>query len=124
VKDSVGQKIRRIRKGKDLTQENMAYDLGITKGAYSKIENGQTNIPLKRLYDIAKVLEVDIIEFFKPSSFESNTKDAAKNYGFATKGDLEEIRKMIEELSKEVRTIKTSSNSVQKKNSKVGQRKK
>jgi transcriptional regulator with XRE-family HTH domain len=101
--------MKRIRLLKGYSQENVAYDLGISKGAYSKIENGQTNIPLKRLYDIAKVLEVDIIEFFKPSSFESNIKEAPKDYGFATKGDIEEIRKMIQELSKEVNSIKTGS---------------
>jgi transcriptional regulator with XRE-family HTH domain len=115
--------MKRIRLLKGYSQENVAYDLGISKGAYSKIENGQTNIPLKRLYDIAKVLEVDIIEFFKPSSFESNTKETPKDYGFATKGDIEEIRKMIQELSKEITSIKTNSNPDRKRASKDRKRK-
>ncbi len=104
MKTTVGQKIRKIREARDFTQDNLAFELGITKSAYSKIEREQSNISIKRLEQIAKALEVDIVEFFK----ESNVEETQKTYGFATKGDVEELAKMIQELVKEISNLKTN----------------
>ena len=104
MKTTVGQKIRKIREARDFTQDNLAFELGITKSAYSKIEREQSNISIKRLEQIAKALEVDIVEFFK----ESNVEETQKSYGFATKRDVEELAKMIQELVKEISNLKTN----------------
>jgi len=106
VKSSIGQKIKTIRLQRELTQENIAYDLGITKGAYSKIERDATNVSINRLKAIAKILEVDIVDFFQDT--DNKTEDSKNDYGFATKGDIEEIVKMIQSLAKEVSTLKAS----------------
>ena len=106
MKSSIGQKIKTIRLQRELTQENLAYDLGITKGAYSKIETDITNVSINRLKEIAKILEVDIVDFFQDA--DHKTEDAKNDYGFATKGDIEEIVKMIQSLAKEVSTLKAS----------------
>ncbi len=105
MKTTLGQKIRKIRQARDFTQDNMAYELGITKGAYSKIEREESNISIKRLEEIAKVLGVEVADFFKETK--AGVEDSQKNYGFATKGDVEEIVKMIQELAKEVVNLKT-----------------
>jgi transcriptional regulator with XRE-family HTH domain len=123
VKDTIGQKIRRIRNSKDLTQDNMAYELGITKSAYSKIERGETSITINRLYEIANILEVDITDFFGPSTSSHKAEDSQKNYGFATKGDIEEIVKVIEKLAKEVSVLKAGLEIDRKKISKRRKRK-
>lgn len=122
MKSSIGQKIKTIRLQKELTQENLAYDLGITKGAYSKIETDVTNVSINRLKAIAKILEVDIIDFFQDS--DNKTEDSKNDYGFATKGDIEEIVKMIQSLAKEVSALKSflptnNSKPVKSKNKKV-----
>jgi transcriptional regulator with XRE-family HTH domain len=106
VKTTVGQKIRKIREARDFTQDNLAFELGITKSAYSKIEREQSNVSVKRLEQIAKALEVDIVEFFK----ETNLEETQRSYGFATKGDVEELAKMIQELAKEISNLKTTIN--------------
>ncbi len=110
MKISVGQKIRKIRQAKEFTQDNMAFELGITKSAYSKIEREESNISIKRLEEIAKVLEVDIVEFFKDSKSIYGVEDPPKNYGFATKGDIEELVKMIQDMAKEINSLKSSLN--------------
>ncbi|WP_018341516.1 helix-turn-helix domain-containing protein [Cytophaga aurantiaca] len=104
MKSSIGQKIRRIRASLDLTQDNLAYELGITKSAYSKIERGETNVSINRLAEIAKILEVDIVDFFKDP--ENTAGDPKDEYGFATKKDIEEMAKMIQSLAKEISTLK------------------
>ncbi|WP_299249810.1 helix-turn-helix transcriptional regulator [uncultured Cytophaga sp.] len=106
MKTSLGQKIRRIRVSKELTQDNLAYELGITKSAYSKIERDETNVSIARLTEIAKTLEVNIVDFFNDS--ENTAEDSKSNYGFATKRDIEEMAKMIEALSKDVSLLKAS----------------
>jgi transcriptional regulator with XRE-family HTH domain len=55
----LGKKIKEARLVKDICQEYMAIQLGITQAAYSKIENGQTQITVVRLLDICRILEID-----------------------------------------------------------------
>lgn len=104
----VGKQIRRIRQGKELSQENVAEELGITKGAFSKIENGTTNVPLARLLQVAKVLEVDITEFFKDSKAVNKAEDPKLQYGFATKSDIEEMMKVIQSMLNDINELKAS----------------
>lgn len=104
---SIGTQIRKIRESKDLSQENVAEELGITKGSLSKIENGATNVPVTRLIQIAKVLGVGIAEFFKTSQSSNKAEDPSKQYGFATKGDVEELMKMIDFLKSEISFLKS-----------------
>jgi transcriptional regulator with XRE-family HTH domain len=56
---SIGKKIKEARLIKDICQEYMAIQLGITQAAYSKIENGQTQITVIRLLNICRILEID-----------------------------------------------------------------
>lgn len=62
----LGQKIKKLRELKNLTQEHLAIELGLSQSAYSKIETGEADVPYSRLEQIAKVLELkpeDIITF-------------------------------------------------------------
>ncbi len=99
LKTSIGQNIRRIRRSKDLTQENMAFELGITKSAYSKIERGETNPSVNRLFDISKILEVDITEFFHNTDAEHLAGEEEENLYNPT------IREEIEALNKALLTM-------------------
>jgi transcriptional regulator with XRE-family HTH domain len=58
----VGRNIRHIRELKRWKQDYMASQLGISQKAYSKIENGETNISVNRIIEIAKILEVDVAD--------------------------------------------------------------
>ena len=53
------QKIKSIRELKNLTQEYMAEQLGITQAAYSKIETGQTKLTPNKISDIAEIFDMD-----------------------------------------------------------------
>lgn len=103
---SVAQQIRRLRQNNDLSQDNMADELGITKGAYSKIERGITAISVDRLAQIAGVFKVDIITFFRPATLSSEVAEQMPQYGFATKSELEELANMINALRSEIQNVK------------------
>ncbi len=55
----VGDKLRKIRVEKKITQDEMAIALDISQRAYSKIENNEIQIKLDRLQRIADVLNID-----------------------------------------------------------------
>jgi len=59
----LGEKIRAIRKRKKITQAEVADLLEISQRAYSKIENGETNLKVKRLDKIAQFLNVNTAQF-------------------------------------------------------------
>jgi len=56
----VGSNIRQLRLDMGKGQTEVANSLGISVAALSKIENGQTDINLSRLIQIAKYFEVSI----------------------------------------------------------------
>ena len=52
----IGQKIKKLRELKNLTQSHMATELGLTQGAYSKIEVGESEITYNKLEKISGLL--------------------------------------------------------------------
>ncbi|MDA8648337.1 helix-turn-helix transcriptional regulator [bacterium] len=55
-------KIKQIRELKNLTQEHVATQLGLTTRAYSKIEAGDTQLTINRLNEISAILGIDPLE--------------------------------------------------------------
>ncbi|MCD1118564.1 helix-turn-helix domain-containing protein [Chryseobacterium turcicum] len=53
-----GQNIRKIRRDRDLTQEYMAFEMGISQKAYSDIENSKVKIHLDILTKISDILKI------------------------------------------------------------------
>lgn len=52
----IGQKIKKLRELKNLTQSHLASELGLTQSAYSKIELGESEVTYGRLEKISAVL--------------------------------------------------------------------
>ncbi|MDV3879520.1 transcriptional regulator [Elizabethkingia anophelis] len=53
-----GNSIRQIRRNKDLTQEYMALELGISQKAYSDLENCKVKMNMTTLLKVADILEI------------------------------------------------------------------
>lgn len=62
---TVGEKIKKIRKEKALSQKYLANKLGITPVMISQYENGKRKPKFETLRKIADVLEVDVMEFMQ-----------------------------------------------------------
>lgn len=56
--EKIHEKIRQIRELKNLSQEYIANELGLSIRAYSKIESGETQLTINRLNEISKILAV------------------------------------------------------------------
>lgn len=63
---AVAATIRQKREYRNYTQEYLAYKLNISQNAYSKIELGYTKITVERLFQIADILEFDVITLIDP----------------------------------------------------------
>tara|TARA_R110002094_G_scaffold163439_2_gene147973 strand:+ start:469 stop:705 length:237 start_codon:yes stop_codon:yes gene_type:complete len=53
---ALGRRLVEIRRAKGFTQEQLAYASGIDRSYMGKIERGQVNLTLKKLYIIAHCL--------------------------------------------------------------------
>jgi transcriptional regulator with XRE-family HTH domain len=54
----IGQKIKKLRELKNLTQTHVAQKLGVSQSAYSKMELGESEVTFNRLEKISEVLEM------------------------------------------------------------------
>ena len=68
---AVATNIRNKREELNYTQEYLAAKLSISQNAYSKIELGYTKITVERLFQIAEILDTDLIELIKTSEAEA-----------------------------------------------------
>lgn len=57
---NIGNNIKRIREFKNITQEYIATELGITRQTYMLIENGQSDVKFESIKKIAVLLDVSV----------------------------------------------------------------
>lgn len=64
----IAYKIKEIRKSSGFSAEYVANQLGISKGAYSNLENGKVEVTINKIYMLADILNKSIFDFiFEPS---------------------------------------------------------
>lgn len=54
------ENIRKFRELKSMTRETLAAELGLSLSGYSKIERGEVDITLSKVYAIAQILDVTV----------------------------------------------------------------
>jgi len=64
----IGQQIRRLREGKELSQEEFAGLADIDRAYYGGIERGERNVAAMNLFKIADALGVEVGKLFPPLS--------------------------------------------------------
>lgn len=64
IQNELGRRVRKLRINKELTQEELAFEVNISRDHLSNIENGKHPINIKNLYKIAKYFNVDMKYFF------------------------------------------------------------
>lgn len=66
LKKKFGLKLRRIRRDRDMTQEQLAERCGISADYVSNMERGNKNPSFEMIAKLAEVLEVEVSELFIP----------------------------------------------------------
>ncbi len=65
LKRKLGERISKLRRSKGMTLEKLAYEMGISKGNLSDIENGKKDPRFSTLVAIAEGLEVSVSTLLK-----------------------------------------------------------
>lgn len=60
-----GQRIKRIRKEKGLSQEALAALADIDRSYMGHIERGEKNVTLTKVYQISEALNIEVSDLFK-----------------------------------------------------------
>ena len=80
----VGKRVRLCRMLKGMSQEELGKCVGVTFQQVQKYEKGSNRVGASRLYDFAKILSVDVADFFigagRSSSSDVNMIDGMKGY--------------------------------------------
>jgi transcriptional regulator with XRE-family HTH domain len=64
ITKELGSKLKEIREKANLTQEEVAKEAGMSSNYYAKIERGEINTTLEKLYKIIKALKTQASEIF------------------------------------------------------------
>ena len=65
IKEVFGQKVKLLRKAKELSQEDLADKSGLNRPYISAIEQGKRNVSLEVVEKLAVALEIEIRNFFE-----------------------------------------------------------
>jgi transcriptional regulator with XRE-family HTH domain len=103
----VGQKIRKVRELRNLTQESVAGSLGMTTSGYSRIERGEVKLSLERLEQIAQALGVQPMDLagFDENVFFTNY-GTANDQSFSVQTDPVMMRQMCEVYEARIADLK------------------
>ena len=82
VDSLVGERIRLLRKRRNMSQTDLGKALGVTFQQVQKYENGKNRVGASRLHQVATALNVPITELFDGASGTSGTSRATKSVAF------------------------------------------
>lgn len=103
----IGQRIKRFREDRKITQDVVAEKLGITQTAYSKIENNQSKLSVERLKEIAKILDVPEDELLNTEANVFNFTNNKTANGYAIyQGDTSQLIETVEILKAELNQLR------------------
>ena len=70
IPETLGDKIRNLRKSRSMTQEVLSSFLVVSRRAVSRYENNEVVPPLDTLYAIAQVFGIDVMELVKTKEYQ------------------------------------------------------
>ncbi|SEO99311.1 Helix-turn-helix domain-containing protein [Mucilaginibacter gossypiicola] len=108
---TLGENIRKLRRQRNWSQEDVANRLNISIAAFSKIETGVTDINLSRLKTIAAVFDLSVIQLLAYDDpaygFHSSTLEALNKKLKSREIEVVDLQKKVINLFEEVRMLKT-----------------
>jgi transcriptional regulator with XRE-family HTH domain len=93
----VGSRIRKLRKGRHLTQTELSEKIGVAQSDLSRMEQGEYKVGLDTLFKILQVFELKMGEFFgeTESPIEQEARDLAFEFQGLSEGARKEVRDFV-----------------------------
>ncbi len=101
----IGQRIREVRKERNITQAKLADKLDISVVFLSRMERGVSEISLKRLMQICSILDVPVERILSGTQKE-NSVYLFKEFDELLENCSSEKRKLIYDIAKAISRIK------------------
>lgn len=95
----IGARIKKIRTGKGITQEQLAEKIDINPKYLSSIERGKENPTLDILIKIARSLDVNLDDIFKLVQIEDPAKRKDLTISLLDEADSEQLKLAFKVLS-------------------------
>ncbi len=112
---TLGEKLKKARINKNFTQEYLAEVLNVSQKTYSNFENDKSKPAFAQVEDIAKALDVSVLDFLSGDNITVNQNDneiaIAQNYATINTSEklIEQYEERIKELKEQVEYWKTKS---------------
>ncbi|MGE6397800.1 helix-turn-helix domain-containing protein [Chryseobacterium sp. M5] len=116
---TLGEKLKKARINKNFTQEYLAEMLNVSQKTYSNFENDKSKPGFSQVEEMAKVLDVSVLDFLSGDSITVNQSDnkiaIAQNYANISTSEklieqyeerIKEMKEQIQELKEEVKRLK------------------
>ena len=103
----VGNKLKKLRKNKNFSQEDMADYLNISQSAYARMENGESHSWASHINDICRVFEISPEELVKSESvvINNNQQGGSSNNAIVIDQLSEKLIEQYEERIKELKEV-------------------
>lgn len=98
----IGQKIKRLREEKGITQEAMAAQLDVTQSNYGRLEKDDRRLNVVKLLKIVRILDTNISYIFN----ETENNDSTTNSSPINNSNKEVYDILIESLRSEIQHLK------------------
>lgn len=100
------ENIRNLRRLKDMSQEAIAYELGIDYSTYGKIERGEIALTIERMEKLARIFGLRLEELYYWGDEKANlVKEPGPKYT-AQKSRLKECQLKLEAAQQEIEALK------------------
>ncbi|WP_294274760.1 helix-turn-helix transcriptional regulator [uncultured Chryseobacterium sp.] len=105
---TLGEKLKKARINKNFTQEYLAEALQVSHKTYSNFENDKTKPDFHQVEDIAKVLEVSVLDFLSGDNITVNQNNneiaIAQNYASITVSEklIEQYEQRLKDKDEEI----------------------
>ena len=123
VKKLIGERIRELRKGRGLSQEELGWKSNLHYTHIGSIERGEKNWSIETLVKVAKGLNVSINDLFDFPSTQANLKTLRKSLIAEINESSSEALKLFSDMVKGIKSMEvnlTIQKKTKKKNSVTG----
>lgn len=100
---TLGEKLKKARINKNFTQEYLAEVLNVSQKTYSNFENDKSKPAFAQVEDIAKHLDVSVLDFLSGDSVTINSTNGDHS-GFIYQNQLPE--KLVEQYEERIKELK------------------
>jgi len=113
--NNVAEKIKRLRKSKGFSQDDMAERLHISQSAYARIETGESHSWATHIEKLSEILEIKPEDFLTDETNNFNSLDQLGGFAFQNVGTITTINsflseKLVEQYEERIEELKEQVN--------------